>query len=167
MIVFLLNLSQTCVFASPQIVAEKKAGDFHYNIKADGETLTWSIGDGKKQSELKEDKNNQRELDQFREAVNEMSVQKFSLIIYILYLLFIGMIGYILYKKVAKKKEGTHGDRCTVRYICCIQVLYGLRIFCTILSGMPNIILQLLHKAKKSTAGSKTRAVLFLFRNLI
>ncbi|MBH0174482.1 hypothetical protein IHV09_12990 [Fictibacillus sp. 23RED33] len=109
MILFLLNLSQTCVFASPQIVAEKKAGDFHYNIKADGETLTWSIGDGKKQSELKEDKNNQRELDQFREAVNEMSVQKFSLIIYILYLIFIGMIGYIFYKKVAERKRELMG----------------------------------------------------------
>ncbi|MQR95690.1 hypothetical protein [Fictibacillus phosphorivorans] len=105
MTVFLFNLLQTYVFASSQIVAEKKAGGFHYRIIADGEILTWSIGDGKKQSELQEGKKNQRELDQFREAVNEMSVQKFSLIIYILYLTFIGIMGYILYKKVAKKRE--------------------------------------------------------------
>ncbi|MBH0160217.1 hypothetical protein [Fictibacillus sp. 26RED30] len=142
MIVFLLNLSQTCVFASPQIVAEKKAGDFHYNIKADGETLTWSIGDGKKQSELKEDKNNQRELDQFREAVNEISVQKFSLIIYILYLLFIGMIGYILYKKVAKKKRELMGIvalfgiyavyKCYMAYEFFVQSSVGCQIlFCS------------------------------------
>ncbi|MBH0168500.1 MAG: hypothetical protein ACQET8_11290 [Bacillota bacterium] len=105
MTVFLFNLSQTYVFASSQTVAEKKAGGFHYSIIADGEILTWSIGDGKKQSEIQEGKKNQRGLDQFREAVNEMSVQKFSLIIYILYLIFIGIIGYTLYKRVAKKRE--------------------------------------------------------------
>lgn len=105
MTVLLFNLLQTYVFASSQTVAEKKAGSFHYSIIADGEFLTWSIGDGKKQSEIQEGKKNQRELDRFREAVNEMSVQKFSLIIYILYLILIGIIGYILYKKCAKKRE--------------------------------------------------------------
>ncbi len=105
MIVFLFNLSQTCVFASSKVVAENKAGGFYYNIKADGGTLTWSIGDGKKQSELQEDKKNQRELDQFRNAVNEMNVQKISLMIYSLYFLIIGIVGFILYKKVWKKRK--------------------------------------------------------------
>jgi hypothetical protein len=95
--------------SNSKIISEEKAGGFHYTITAENRTLTWEIGDKKSESVIEENKGNERELESFQTAVQDIKTQQIELIIYLVYLVFIIIITRFAYKKVRENKNSMIG----------------------------------------------------------
>jgi hypothetical protein len=88
-----------------KLISDEKAGGFHYMITAENRTFTWEIGDKKSESVIEENKGNERELESFRTAVQDIKTQQIELIIYFVYLVIIIIITRFAYKKVKENKN--------------------------------------------------------------
>ncbi len=92
-----------------KVISDEKAGGYHYSITAKNRTLTWEIGDKKSESVIEENKDNERELESFRTAVQEIKNQQIELIIYVIYLVIIIIFTQLTYKKVKENKKNIIG----------------------------------------------------------
>jgi hypothetical protein len=78
-------------------------------ITAENRTFTWEIGYKKSESVIEENKGNERELESFRTAVQDIKTQQIELIIYFVYLVIIIIITRFAYKKVKENKNSIIG----------------------------------------------------------
>lgn len=85
--------------SNSKVISEEQAGVFHYTITAENRNLTWKIGDKKSHSVIEENKDNVRNLESFRTAVDDIDSQRIELIIYVAYLIIIIVAVGIVYKK--------------------------------------------------------------------
>jgi hypothetical protein len=95
--------------SNTKIISEEKAGGFHYSITAKNHAFTWEVGDKKSESVIEENKDNERELESFRTAVQDIKNRQIELIIYVIYLVIIIIFTRLTYKKVKENKKSIIG----------------------------------------------------------
>ncbi len=88
------------VFASlPFVIGEEKAGGYQYTVVKEQNTFTWEIGFQDNLYTIEENKDNTKELEHFRIAVEDINMYIFKIIISASYFLIVLLISLILYKK--------------------------------------------------------------------
>lgn len=88
------------VFASsPFVIGEEKAGGYQYTVIKEQNTFTWKIGYQYNLYTIEENKDNTKELELYRIAVEDINMYIFKLIISASYIFIVLLLSFILYKK--------------------------------------------------------------------
>ncbi|WP_391557061.1 hypothetical protein [Robertmurraya sp.] len=90
-----------------EIIGQEKAGGYFYVVKKEISSFEWEIGYRNSHSIIKEDKNNKLDLEKFHKIVNEISRQRFKLLLSVLYLsILLSALLFVFKKKTKESKKG-------------------------------------------------------------
>ncbi|MGE7875553.1 hypothetical protein [Bacillus paramycoides] len=90
-------------FANGEIITKKEVRNYYYIVDKENNNYTWKIGYKSSNSIIKENKENELNLEDFRNAVNKLSQQNFELYVSIAYLVILLLI--LLISFIKKKND--------------------------------------------------------------
>lgn len=101
-----IMIAPTVIASSAFVIAEEKARGYQYTVLKEQDMNTWEIGFRDNLSIINETRDNAKELNAFRNVVNEVDLNQSYLVVSCAYLLFIAILTLVLffkYKQVLKR----------------------------------------------------------------
>lgn len=93
------------IASGEEIIGQKKAGGYFYVVKKETSSFVWEIGYRNSHSVIKEDKNNELDLEKFHKIVNAINRQRFKLLLSVLYLSILLSVLLFVFKKKTKESK--------------------------------------------------------------
>ena len=91
------------ILANGEIITKKEVRNYYYIVDKENNNYTWKIGYKSSNSIIKENKENELDLEDFRNAVNKLSQQNLELYVSIAYLVILLLI--LLISFIKKKND--------------------------------------------------------------